>query len=82
MANGEWRMANGEWQMANGEWQMANSKWRMANGEWRIANGKWQINVIKLRPDRFPEVAFQAGFGLIRCGCMLKSDPDNLSGLG
>ena len=41
-----------------------------------------QFNVIKLRPDRFPEVAFQAGFGLIRCGCMLKSDPDNLSGLG
>ena len=40
------------------------------------------FNVIKLRPDRFPEVAFQAGFGLIRCGCMLKSDPDNLSGLG
>ena len=39
-------------------------------------------NVIKLRPDRFPEVAFQAGFGLIRCGCMLTSDPDNLSGLG
>jgi len=41
-----------------------------------------QPNVIKLRPDRFPEVALQAGFGLIRCGCMLKSDPDNLSGLG
>jgi len=41
-----------------------------------------RLNVIKLRPDRFPEVALQAGFGLIRCGCMLKSDPDNLSGLG
>ena len=48
----------------------------------RVSSWYWTFNVIKLRPDRFPEVAFQAGFGLIRCGCMLKSDPDNLSGLG